>query len=344
MTRTSASRAAVAMFLLACFALAPAAAQAPTPAAEVPPAEAAAAREPVLARVIEVTGDAERAALGEQDWQPCQVGDEYPQETVIRTGVRSSVKLQIGDEEPYTAVVIDSASKTVLTEAFKTADTKRVRMGLGYGRIRAGVAEGGLKSDFTVDSPVATLSKRGTWNFGMFYERGTDRFEVFLLDRGLVEALNEITGERRQLLPGQAVTQLMRRWLDEAQVRRNVPIPDLLGQGEVDVAFNRLRNDGLGVIDPAGNRTALIDLSNDLARQQFAAQVLPLVPVSRLPVENPLRPEGFFGTGRGDELIPVILDSQSALVQQGLARSGTYQFRRSALEDWLQKHSAQRRP
>ena len=61
--------------------------------------------------------------------------------------------------------------------------------------VRAGVAEGGLKSDFTIDSPVATLSKRGTWNFALYYERETERFEISLLDRGLVEAIDkEFTG------------------------------------------------------------------------------------------------------------------------------------------------------
>jgi len=52
-----------------------------------------------------------------------------------------------------------------------------------------------------VDSPVATLSKRGTWDFGLFYERGTDRFEIFLLDQGLVDAFSKLTGQHRQVLP-----------------------------------------------------------------------------------------------------------------------------------------------
>ena len=208
------------------------------------------------------------------------------------------------------------------------------------GRLRAGVAEGGLKSDFTVDSPVATLSKRGTWNFGMSYERGTERFEIFLLDRGLVEALNEVTSQRRGLLPGEAVTQAMRRWAAEAQVRRNVAVPDLLGQGDVEVAFNRLNQDGLGVTSVGGGRAVLIDLSNSMAQEEFARLLRDRYPqlTPRLVRRILTRREGFFGTGRGDELISVVIKNNSMLAQKGFAKSGTYTFRRSALEGWLNSH------
>ena len=40
------------------------------------------------------------------------------------------------------------------------------------------------------------------------------------------------------------------------------------------------------------------------------------------------------------ELIPVILEANSPLVQKGLARPGRYMFRRSALETWLRQHGA----
>jgi len=305
------------------------------------PATSPAEGPPLQAKVIEVRGEAEYSPLDQSQWQSCRVSDEYPQETIIRSGIRSSVKLQIGIEPPYTAVVVDPATKVILSELIATAQTKRVRLGLSYGRIRAGVAEGGLKSEFTVDCPVATLSKRGTWNFGMFYERGTDRFEVFLLERGLVEAINEITGQRRELLPGQAVTEAMRRWADEAQIRRNVPIPDVLGQGDIEIAFNRLRQDGLGVLDPAGGRAMLIDLSNDQAAQAFALLArgrlgLPFAPSAAGGL--PSRPEGYFGTGRGDQLIPVIIEANSELAEKGFARPGTYVFRRAALENWLENY------
>lgn len=299
----------------------------------------------ITARVIEVNGDAQQR-IGDAPWQPVKLNDEYGELTQIRTGIGASVKLEIGREEPFTAVVIDPVSSIILSEVHKTADTKRVRVGVGHGRIRAGVAEGGLRSDFTVDSPVATLSKKGTWNFGLYYERATDRFEMFLLDRGLVEALSKATSELRTLQPGEAITQAMRRWADEAQLRRNVPVVELLGQDDIEIAFNRLRNDGIGVTDPGSGRGAVLDIRNPDASREFRNLVrdqIGFVPVPLTPIDfgggqgSAVRPEGFFGSGRGDQLIQILISQDSSLVRNGFARAGPLTFRRSALEGFLQR-------
>ena len=295
---------------------------------------------PIMARVLEVRGDVKHAPLDSEEWKACQVDEEYPEQTVILTGIRSSIKLQIGTDDTYTAVVIDPASRTILSEAYRTPDSKHVRIGVGYGRMRAGVAEGGLKSVFTVDSPVATLSKRGTWDFGLFYERGTDRFQIFLLDQGLVDAFSKLTGQHRQVLPQELVTQAMRRWADQARFLRNVPMPDLLGQADISVAFNNLTQSGLRVVDPGGGSVVLVDLSSSFSQTQFTQLVQTNLPTTtiRLPPQARVRPEGFFGTGRGDELIPLVIEANSPLAAKGYARPGTYTFRRSVLENWVQQH------
>ncbi len=323
---------------------APAAPPTTTPAITPPPAAAAPGAEPLRARVIEVRGEVEHAPLASREWSACKLDDDYPPETKIRTGLRSSIKLQIGNEEPYTALVIESVGLTVLSEAYKTPESKVVRVGVGYGKIRAGVAEGGLKSSFTVDSPVATLSKRGTWNFGLSYERATDRFGIFLIDRGLVDALNKQRGESRRVLPGQVVTEVMRRWLDESQIRESVPIVDLLGQEDFEVAFNRIDNDGLGILGPGGGRAVVVNLSNESVRSEFAQLLRAaniVAPVGQQPINLPaptvpiVRPEGFFGTGRGDQLIRLIISQSNRLATEGAMKAGTYNFRRSALESWI---------
>jgi len=317
---------------------APAAAP-PTAAATSQPTSAPADRQPIKARVLEVKGDVKYAPLDSEDWQPCKVDDEYPEQTVILTGIRSSLKLQVGSDDTYTAVVIEPASKTLLSEAYTTADAKHVNIGVGYGRIRAGVVEGGLKSNFTVESPVATLSKRGTWNFGLFYERSTDRFEIFLLDYGLVDAFSRITAEQRRLPPGERVTQAMLRWAEQSQFSRNVAITDFLGQADAIVAFNRLQQDGLRVLNPEGGQTVLINLSNSQARGTFLDLVRNTLPAPLiLPPGTKSRPEAYFGTGRGEQLIPVIVDSASSLAQKGFAKPGTYMFSRSALESWVKQN------
>ncbi|MBU0618506.1 MAG: hypothetical protein KKI02_12380 [Planctomycetes bacterium] len=308
--------------------------------AEKPAAQAASdEKQPIMARVIEVHGDVKHAPLDSQDYKPCQLDDEYPEGTKIITGVRSSIKLQIGEEEPYTCMLIEAVGKTLLSEAYKTKDTKKVRVGVGYGRIRAGVAEGGLKSDFTVDSPVATLSKRGTWGFTLFYERDTDFFQIGLTERGLVEVINKLTNERRTVNPKELITSAMRLWLEQARFERNVPIPDILGQGDIEVAFNRLQQSGLGVLDPGGGQAALLNLTTERAQMSFADLARGALPPGGVPLpDSRLRAEGFFGTGRGDELIDVMIESSNPLAQQGCARPGTYKFRRSALESWLQNY------
>lgn len=309
-----------------------------------PPATAPAEqRQPITARVIELHGDVKHAPLDSQEYKPCQINDEYPEQTKIITGLRSSIKLQIGDEEPYTCLLIESVGKTVLSEAHKTMDTKTVRVGVGYGRIRAGVAEGGLKSDFTVDSPVATLSKRGTWGLTLFYERATDYFDIGLTDRGLLEVINKLTQQRRLVNPKEVVTQAMRTWLDQAQFERNISVPDILGQADIEVAFNRLQHNGLGVLRPGEGRAVLINLSNRFARGRFAelaryALRLRLLQPSQ-PTLDRLQREGFFGTGRGDELIDILIKDSGPLAQRGFAKPGSYRFRRAALEKWLRDHT-----
>jgi hypothetical protein len=225
----------------------------------------------------------------------------------------------------------------VLTEAAVSGDTKRVRVGVGYGKIRAGVAEGGLKSEFTVDSPVATLSKRGTWGFSLFYERSTDVFEIALAERGLVEALRHADLRTRSVRPGEAVTQVLRRWLDEAPLRVNVAIPDILGQTDIEVAFNRIRSDGLGVVGVGDGRAATIDFNTAGARDNFTRRANQIVDAPPLNLGGGLRPEGFFGTGRGDDLVELLIDSRDPLATSGAAKAGRYLIRRQAIKQFLGK-------
>ncbi len=300
------------------------------------PTAAPADAEPIMAHVIEVQGDVRHAPLGADEFKPCKVGDAYPQRTVILTGIRSSVKFQIGRDDTYTALLIEPASKTLISEAYTTASTKRVNIGVGYGRVRAGVVEGGLQSDFTIDSPAATLSKRGTYNFGMAYQRHPERFEIFQLGPGMTDAFSKINGISRELRTGEMVTDAMRRWLDQSSIMRNVPIPDILGQGDFEVSFNHMRQDGLRVLNPEGGYRVLLDLSSWHAQRAFTSFLGQQGFAPRPRATSRLRPEAFFGTGRGEDLIPLLITPKSDLVQRGYAEPGTYRIRRAALTAWLQ--------
>lgn len=313
----------------------------PTPAASQPTsATTGTDRKLINAKVIEVQGDVRAAGLESNEWKPVKVGDEFPEQTRILTGVRSSVKFQIGQEEPYTCLLIDSVGKTVISEAAISGDSKKVRVGVAYGRVKGGVAEGGLKSDFTVDSPVATLSKRGTWGFSLYYERDTDAFEIGLDNRGLVTALNKATGQSRTLQPGERVTEAMRLWLDQ-QIFRNTSVVDVLGQSDITVAFNRIDSDGLGVLNVGSGKEIVLNLNSIQSRSDFssllnrALQTAPLTLGGLGGNQTRLRSEGFFGTGRGDDLIPVLIGSGDSLAAKGFAKPGLYHFRRDVAEAWL---------
>lgn len=290
----------------------------------------------LLFKVIELQGDVRHAAPGSRDFQVTKLGDQLGQGVRVLTGVRSAVKFQVGEQEPYTCLMVDAAGLIEISESLLTSDTKKVRVSLAHGRVRAGVAEGGLKSDFTVDCPVATLSKKGTWGFSLFYERDSDVFEIGLTDRGLVEALRVQSGQRRELRPGEYVTQAMRLWLDQSRFDSSTVV-DALGQADMLIAFNRVQTDGLGVTRVGDGRVATISLVSDAARNDFRQLLENALQFN--PAVNRIagRPEGAFGTGRGEELLELLVEPANGLVQRGDGRAGRFLLRRDAAESWLRR-------
>ncbi len=219
-------------------------------------AAAAAEGTPIEARVIDLKGRAQHAPVGSavtdaQAWQPVQLNDVYPAGTLIRTSLSSQVTLQFGSEEPYTVVMVERMTLASIASLYKTATEKVSRVSVNYGAVRGGVSEGGLRSSFVVDSTVATLTKRGTWGFRLFVERGTGRYTISLADRGLVEALNNITRQRQALSPGQYVTQAMIRWVEQTSFDRLITMQDRFGLTVEEFRFKAFNDTGLAVLDPA---------------------------------------------------------------------------------------------
>lgn len=210
----------------------------------------------IEATVIEVKGRAQHAPLGTAvtdaaTWQDVQVNDRYPAGTLVRTGLGSHVTLQLGAEQPYTVVMVERMTLASIASLYKTEEEKVGRVHVNYGAVRGGVSEGGLRSSFVVDSTVATLTKRGTWGFRLFVERGTGRYDISLAERGMVEALNKITRDRQSVVSGQYVNQAMRRWVDQASFDRAVTLQDRFGVTNEEFQFKALYGGGLSVMDPA---------------------------------------------------------------------------------------------
>jgi hypothetical protein len=219
-------------------------------------APAAGPGEPLLAECIKVKGKVQWAPLGTKTtdskaWKPVKLGEKYPDGILIRTGVRSAVIFRFGAD---TVAKIDRVTLAAIGEFRKTGDIKRIRFGLDYGTVRAGVAEGmgELRSDLEIDAPTVTLSKRGTWDFQLWVERGTGRFDAKLAERGLVEVIQKTTGRRRQIRPHQWVNQAMLNWVETAKFDRDVVVADTFSQ-TADELLAYLRNStGRTGLNPAG--------------------------------------------------------------------------------------------
>lgn len=267
------------------------------------------------AKVLGVKGRADRAAAGTSPvqadgWTAIHVADELPPGTMIRTGLRSSVTLQFGET---TTVSVRSASFASVDQFFRSTKQETVRVGLGYGTVRGGSSEGTIKSSVEVDTPVATLAKRGTEGWQIEVESGTGRFVISLAEFGLVEALHRLNaaGGRqasRTVRPGEYVSEatIGQLWIEQEIFDRKVWYYDPNGQTEVEADFAAGEVGGYDSLGPGSGRD-VGDLSarhnGDFAVAQYRARA------SRVPLAGGFdmlgtidRPEGNFGTAASFKL------------------------------------------
>jgi hypothetical protein len=254
------------------------------------------------AEVIKVQGKVSYAvpdAEGKRGpWKRAEVGVKLPAGTEIRTMIRARLTLKFGDD---TVIQVERATLASIDSFHRTGDTKFVRLGLGHGAVRGGTAETTLRSDLTIAAPTATLSKRGTIGFRIEYTPVVGRFRVSLERKGLVQALNQVTGKSMTIGPGQYVTQAMVQWVETAKFDRYVPIVDVYGLTDAEEKFQALLASGLATVEP-GAGAATKSLTGTDASRAFGQLVPSPIPPSdaglliraRRPVD---RNEGNFGTG-----------------------------------------------
>jgi hypothetical protein len=115
---------------------------------------------PAVAAVIrETIGRVEVKTPGAAEWQTAEPGQTLDQAALISTGLQSTVRIAIGNS----TITVRPLTRLSLEELAAAQGGEQVRVHLRAGRIRAEVKPPpGGKVDFSVRSPTATASVRGT--------------------------------------------------------------------------------------------------------------------------------------------------------------------------------------
>jgi hypothetical protein len=109
--------------------------------------------------VAELSGTVELKRAGSSTFVPARAGDTLARSTVISTGFKSSAVINLGNSR----LIVRPLTRLTLEELTSEQGNERVSLELRSGRVRAEVAPPvGGRTDFTVRSPSATASVRGT--------------------------------------------------------------------------------------------------------------------------------------------------------------------------------------
>ncbi len=302
--------------------------------------------------VTAVTGNVRFAPIGadplqDTGWQKVSVGDQLGAGMQIHVpAIRAGLKLTAKPSEPPTVILIERGTLIGISELHldRQQGTARSRVKLAYGAIRAGVAEGATRSDMEIESPVATLSKRGTDIFRFEYRNGRFMMSLSEQGRGLIQAIQTRSGEfggldrfrSRHVTPGQFVTHQMMRAIEHVQFDRAVNINDAFGLQGLDEMFTMLNSPGgLAFLLPQGSNLAgMLDGARQPGRTgpttNFDNQVQTLLNqvYQSMAPRTRQSPVGDFGIGQGP--VPGILDTRAKAVHTRHSLSAIQRMSREA--------------
>ena len=107
----------------------------------------------------EMTGQVELKNPGAASFVTARAGDIIGENTVVSTGIKGTAIVEIGSA----LLTVRPLTRLTLTEIRASAGTESMNMSLQSGRVRVDVKPpAGTKASFTVSSPNATASVRGT--------------------------------------------------------------------------------------------------------------------------------------------------------------------------------------
>jgi hypothetical protein len=109
--------------------------------------------------ILEATGVVEIKSPGDEIFVAAKIGDQLSQGTVISTGFKSFVTIEIG----CAFITVKPLSRLTLTEAQSSAEEETLDVDLLAGRVHVDVKPpAGAKALMSVMSPMAVVSVRGT--------------------------------------------------------------------------------------------------------------------------------------------------------------------------------------
>jgi len=109
--------------------------------------------------IREVTGTVELKRGGSADWTAARAGDRIDKATMVSTGFKSFATLAVGNS----ILTVRPLTRLSLEELINMDTTENVNISLSTGRVRVEVSPpAGQRTNFTVRSPIATASVRGT--------------------------------------------------------------------------------------------------------------------------------------------------------------------------------------
>jgi len=109
--------------------------------------------------VIEVEGTAQGRPKEGAKWKKLAVNDVLAPGALVRTGRKSHVALRVGMNA---TVLVERQTRVAIPEMVQDGDTLRTRVSMEFGKADVKVDRIGLRNDFGVATPTATLAVRGT--------------------------------------------------------------------------------------------------------------------------------------------------------------------------------------
>ncbi|MDR0290095.1 MAG: FecR family protein [Treponema sp.] len=109
--------------------------------------------------IRELTGNVELKPAGASAFVAARSGDQVAQNTIVSTGFKSTAIIEVGSS----VIAVRPLTRLSLAEIQSSGGAESLNVDLQTGRVRVDVnPPAGTRANFTVQSPTATASVRGT--------------------------------------------------------------------------------------------------------------------------------------------------------------------------------------